>query len=449
MEKKDALNAVLNVHVTPEDYRDQVNEEVKKYAKKASLPGFRPGKVPKGMVRKMLGLGVVMEEVSKVVSKSISEHIRDEKLNVLGDPMPVALKEEEDFDLDCTKDIDFAFELGIAPEFDLNLEFSKPVPAYKVEVDDAIIEKELNDQRDRHGELIYPETVEEGDIVFGKIAIKDAEAPAEGEEPEGKLVVINEKRFTEEIDTKKVFKPFLGKKVEDVIKFDLKIFGSQEQARQSLMLDEDEFEKYADQKLNFEVRRISRTGLAEMNEAFFEKMMPGEEIKDEAELRAKLSDKLKTDLDRAATYRTRDDIRKALMENHTIELPDEFLKRWMLREYEQVNEENVDTEYPQMAEGVRWSLIVERIQKAHPETEVKSEDVEEEVTKAIAEMLGETPDPEMEARYKEHIMGNQEMVKNYYSRVLNDRLFGVLEEKIKTKAKKITASAFIEEQNKQ
>lgn len=443
MEKKDELNAVLNVHVVPADYSPQVDEEVKKYARKASMPGFRPGKVPKGMVRKMLGLGVVMEQVTKLVSQGISEHIRDNKLNVLGDPMPTELKGEEAFDLNCTKEIDFAFELGLAPEFDLVLELKDAINEYEVEIDDELINKEVDEQRDRHGELIYPETVELKDIVFGKLTIKDV-----GEEEEGKLIVVNENRFPEEVDTQKVFKPLLGKKVEDTIDFDLSVFGDEAQIKQAIMLEEEEFEKFSGKDLSFEIRRISRTNLAEFNEEFFAKVMPGEEVADEDAFRAKISEKLQADLDRAASFRLNDDIRKALMASHEITLPDEFLKRWMLGEYEQVTEENVDTEYPEMAEGVRWSLIIEKIQKEHPDTEVKSEDIEAEVKKAITEMVGEGIDEEMEKKYMEHILGNQEMVKNYYSRVLNDRIFGVLKEKVTTKVEKISATEFLESSKK-
>ena len=231
-EQKDALNSMLHVHVTPEDYKGQVDEQVKKYARQAKMPGFRPGKVPKGMVRKMLGLGVVMEEVSKAVSQAISEHIRDNKLQVLGDPMPTEMKGEDAFDLECTKDIDFEFELGLAPEFELNLELKDPVKVFEVEIDDKILDKEIHDQRDRHGELIYPENVEMGDIVFGKLTVKGQE------EADGKLIVVNENRFPEKVNAKKVFKPILGKKVDDIIDFDMSLFGKKEQIMKALMLDE-------------------------------------------------------------------------------------------------------------------------------------------------------------------------------------------------------------------
>ena len=444
MERKDDLNAVLNIHLEPADYKPQVDEEVKKYAKKASMPGFRPGKVPKGMVRKMLGIGVVMEQVTQVVSKAISEHIRDEKLHVLGDPMPVELKKEEDFDLNCENDIDFKFDLALAPEFELGLELKDAVLKYDVEVDDKTIDDEVKQQRDRHGELTYPDEVEQGDMVFGKISIKGQETSDDEEaEDTGKLVVINEARLEESVDSDAVYKPLIGKKVDESIDFDLGVFGDEDVIKKSLMLENEEYDRFKDQDLSFEVRRISRNALAELNEDFFEKILPGEEIKDEEAMRASIGEKLKNDLDRAASFRFNDEARKALLEAHDLPLPDDLLKRWMIHEYEQVTEDNVDEEYTEMADSIRWSLIIEKIQEQHPETKVEQADLDEEIDKSIQGILGDNDDPALAQQYKQYIMGNEEMLRNHYGRILNERLFNVLEQKIPIQSEKIDSTAFL------
>jgi trigger factor len=449
MERKDDLNAVLNIHLEPADYKPQVDEEVKKYAKKASMPGFRPGKVPKGMVRKMLGIGVVMEQVTKVVSKAISEHIRDEKLHVLGDPMPAELKKEEDFDLNCEKEIDFQFDLALAPEFELNLELNDAVLKYDVEVDEKTLDNEIEQQRDRHGELTYPDTVEKGDMVFGKLNIKGKEKSGDDEEGEdtGKLIVINEARLEEEVDSDAVYKPLIGRKVDDVIDFDLGVFGDEDVIKKSIMLEQEEYDRFNGQDLSFEIRRISRNSLAELNEEFFEKILPGEEVKDEEGMRNSIREKLKNDLDRAASFRFNDEARKALLEAHALPLPDDLLKRWMIHEYEKVTEENVDQEYVEMAESIRWSLIIEKIQEAHPETKVEQEDLEAEIDKSIEGIMGGNNDPALAEQYKQYIMGNEEMLRNHYGRILNDRLYGVLETKIPIQSEKIDSTEFLKESN--
>ncbi|MEZ4687496.1 MAG: trigger factor [Bacteroidia bacterium] len=444
MERKDDLNAVLNIHLVPADYKPQVDEEVKKYAKKASMPGFRPGKVPKGMVRKMLGLSVVMEQVTQVVSKAISEHIRDEKLHVLGDPMPVELKSEDDFDLNCEKNIDFNFDLALAPEFELGLELKDAVVKYDVVVDDKTVDEEVRQLRDRHGELTYPDEVIQGDMVFGKINIKGQENAGDGEDS-GKLVVINEARLEEAVDAEAVYKPLIGKKVKDTLDFDLGLFGDEDLIKKGLMLEDEEYARFSGKDLSLEIRRISRNALAELNEEFFEKVLPGEEIKDEDAMRESIRQKLATDFERAASYRFNDEARKALLKAHDLPLPDDLLKRWMIHEYEQVTEENVDDEYKEMADSIRWSLIIEKIQEQYPETKVEQADLDEEIEKSIEGILGGVDDPALAQQYKQYIMGNEEMLRNHYGRILNERLFGVLEQKVPVQSEKIDSTAFLAE----
>jgi trigger factor len=318
-----------------------------------------------------------------------------------------------------------------------------------VQVDDKTLDGEIEQQRDRHGELTYPETVERGDMVFGRLAIKGQPAREDDDddtEDTGKLIVVSEARFEEEVDTDAVYKPLIGKKVEDVVDFDINVFGDEEVAKKSIMLEQEDFDRFNGQDLSFEIRRISRNSIAELNEEFFEKVLPGEEIKDEEGMRNSISAKLKNDLDRAASYRFNDEARKALLEAHELPLPDDLLKRWMIHEYEQVTEENVDEEYNSMAEGIRWSLIIEKIQEAYPETKVEQEDLDEEINKSIEGIMGGNSDPALAEQYKQYIMGNEEMLRSHYGRILNDRLYAVLETKIPIQSEKIDSTEFLKDQ---
>jgi len=169
LEEKENLTADIVLHLASEDYKDQVVSELKKLAKKASLPGFRPGKVPVQVVRKMYGTSVVIEEINKLVSQSLQNYIEENELDILGDPIPQGQKSEEDFDPEGNKDMEFVFEVGLAPSFEVDLNLPELPPYYEVEIDDKFLEKELNIYREHFGETSNPEEYKKGDIVFGKV----------------------------------------------------------------------------------------------------------------------------------------------------------------------------------------------------------------------------------------------------------------------------------------
>jgi len=165
----DELNSTIHIHLEPADYAPGVQEEIKNYARKAQMPGFRKGKVPNSLVKKMVGVGVVVDVVSKKISRELDNFIKDNDLQLLGEPLPTIKHDESYFDIDCKKDLEFEFEIGLAPEFDLNLEVSEAITQYKIVPSEQDIDDKIVEVRERFGDMENPEEVAQDDIVFGVI----------------------------------------------------------------------------------------------------------------------------------------------------------------------------------------------------------------------------------------------------------------------------------------
>ncbi len=262
------LTANITVLLSPEDYKPQGTEELKKQAKKASMPGFRPGKVPFGLVRKMVGMPVLIEEVNKIVSKALSDYLRDEEINLLGDPMPNTQKTEDDFDVNCEKELDFVFEVGLAPQIEVDYKLKKKPTKYNISIDDAFLSEQIENFKDRFGEVSNPEEVAKGDIMYGRIH----EVDGEGNAVEGgfdKMIALNPDR----VESKSFFKPYIGKKVDEVFDLDVfKIAKKHADVAEVLFMQEDELKELKGKAMKMELKKINRVETAEMNEEFFGKV---------------------------------------------------------------------------------------------------------------------------------------------------------------------------------
>jgi trigger factor len=435
----DDLNTRITVHMAPEDYKPKVKEELRNYAKKAKMPGFRPGKVPLNLVKKMVGIGLVIDTVSKTLNENLQTYIDDNQLNILGEPLPTEKRGESYFDIDCNKELEFSFEVGLAPAFELNLDVPNPVTRYEIVADDEAIEKRIEELKDRFGDLVYPEEVGEGDTIFGKLI----EVNEAGEVVEGgfeKAVPLNPNR----LDVPELFESLMGKKVEDEIPFQLEQIGDDEAIQNGLTLSAEELENAKGKSLHFHVARISRIRLAELNEELFRKVLGDEtEVKTEEEFRAKIKEDLSKEFTEQGKYHFRGEIKKALEQNHSLDFPTEFLKKWLIETQENITEENVADEFDKSLEGLKWSLIVEKIRKEYPEeTGFEESELVDSVKEGLKATMGPNVDEQMLESYTQYILQNEEMSRQYFYRLMDDKIFGAIEEKIPTESKEITAKDF-------
>lgn len=445
--KSGDLTAELIVHITPDDYKQKVMDEVKRQAKQVSMPGFRPGKVPFNLVKKMVGMSVVMEQVNKIVTHDLVQYIQEEKLNILGEPLAMELKSEEDFDIDCEKEMDFKFEVGLAPEVEIDWKKVKTPAKYEISADDDFLNKEIEGYKDRFGSVTNPEQAGAGDILYGK----GYEVNADGEPVEGgfdRMMAFNPER----IKNDKFFKPYLEMKVEEIKDLDLfSIAKEEEKIAELLFMDKEEVGALKDKQLAFQLKKVNRVAIAEMNEEFFGKVANAygwehpDEVKDEETFRNTLKEKMETELKESATFQFRNDLQKAIMDKHSVDLPEEFLKKWLTKTKD-YTAEKLEDEFEGFVRSVRWSLVVETLKK-EGDVDIPEEELKAAVRASLERTLrqsGMDSTPEMLEQYMDYAMQNQEMVDGEYQKLLNDRLYSHLEEKLAPKAKKIKATKFVE-----
>ncbi|MEM6346050.1 MAG: trigger factor [Bacteroidota bacterium] len=448
------LTANINIHLAPEDYKDAVNIELKRYAKQANMPGFRAGKVPIGMVKKMVGRAIVVEEVNKVVSKELTSYLTESKLDILGHPMPKHDLTEEDFDPDCKTDMNFVFEVGLAPDFEVNYDFKETPTQYEIEIDDAFFEEELKNYQDRFGEVQTPEEVGEGDIIYGSAYEVDPNGE-QVEEGFQRMIALNPIR----VENPAFFEPYLGMKLEEVA--DLDLFKMKEDVAEIgklIFMEEEELEEMRDKTLKFEVKRINRITLAELNPEFFTKVAQNlqweeTEFADLEAFSVKMKEQMQKELSESAKWHFRNQVQKQLMEINLLTLPDEFLKDWLLENEERYETmQDVEDNYADFTTSVSWSLIVEKIQQGEGFERIEREDIEESIKNAITGSFASREEEltdEMMQQYIDYSMGNQEMLDMHHRQLTNERLYDYLDNKVTKQSDNITATDFVELQQKE
>lgn len=342
LEKSTPVNARLVVSIAEADYKTQVDKNLRDYRKRANIKGFRPGMVPMQLVQKMFGKTILVDEINQMLGKAVQEYIRENSLSIVGDPMP-AQEDRDSIDWETQKDFDFSYNLGLAGEFTVDFDKIPAVKTYDIQAG----EKELNDTLENimksGGEQIHPDSVEDGDMVFGTFT--------QGEWSEKSAIPM--KAIKDEAKA-----TFIGAAKDATLTFDL----------QDTFIDEKSIELATGNKtglvgeVSFVVEDITRTGPAEMNQALFDKILGEGKVSSEEEFRAEVSEIIKSNYKREAEYLLKIDAEKALLENVSIELPEEFLKTWLV----EINQgkftlEQIEADFESVKKDLRWTLIKNEI----------------------------------------------------------------------------------------
>jgi len=352
------LTATIKMVISPADHQESVNKILKDYQRKANIPGFRPGHVPFGLIKKQYGNAVFADEVNKLISDKIHQYIQDEKLDILGQPVPnITLTPQ--FDWKENQDLEFFFDLGFAPVFefvpDENIAVDYPV----IKVDDTMVEKYVDDMRQRFGTMINPEIAGEKDVLFGEFVQLDAE----GNEFENGIIH-SSKVAIDLISDTDVKNKLVGAKVGDAIVFHpLKATGNAVEASAMLGISKEEVEDIVSD-FRFTIKEISTMSPSEMNEEFFEKVFPGAEIKTEEDFRNKIKDETEKAMVADSDHLFAHHMQEKLVQTVSLNLPDEFMKRWLVESNEgKLTAEDVERDYHKYAEGMKWQLIENKIIK--------------------------------------------------------------------------------------
>jgi trigger factor len=436
LEKQSATDGLLKVQLSATDYQPKVDEKLKDYARKANIKGFRQGKVPTGVIKKMFGKSILVEEVNHIVSHSVTDYIRDQKLRILGDPMP---NQEKGFaiDWDNQKDFEFEFQLGLVEDFQVDLSKNVKVNAHKIEVDQKVIEETLEDLKTRFGNTTYPEVSEEGHNLYGEIT-------ATGEsESKGSFITISK-------IAKKEQKKFIGLKKDDVVEFDIeKTFEDKKVIAQALNLSEEEAEK-ARGTFSFKVTSISNVEPAAINQELFDKVFGKDAVKSEEEFIEKIKSTISENYDRETDHLLDHEIQHYYVDHTSINMPDNFLKSWLLATSNgQVTEEVLEKEFNAYKESLKWDLIKNKIAE---EKEIKVEGDEVRVKAkqfimdqfggpSIAAQLGDKLD-DIANNYLSGQDGKGENFMKIYNQLRHEKILKAIKEAITTNEKQVSLDEF-------
>jgi trigger factor len=342
LEKSTNVNARLVVSVLEADYKPQVEKKLKDYRKQASIKGFRPGMVPAQLIQKMYGKSLLIDEINQMLGKAVQDYIRDNNLSIVGDPMP-AREEQDLIDWDNQKDFDFAYNIGLSGDFTVDFDKIPAVKSYDIKAGEKELNETLASIKKNAGEQIHPDTIADGDMVFGTFT--------QGEWTQKSAIPM--KAIKEEAKG-----TFVGVANGTTLTFDV----------QATFVDEKSIELATGNKtgltgeVTFAIEDITRTGDAEMNQAFFDKILGEGKVSSEEEFRAEVITIIQGNYKRESDYLLKIDSEKALLENVSIELPDEFLKEWLVTINEgKFTPEQIEADFDNVKKDLRWTLIKNKI----------------------------------------------------------------------------------------
>ncbi|MCH2225540.1 MAG: trigger factor [Crocinitomicaceae bacterium] len=438
----DGLNALLKVTVNPEDYQAKVKETLNKYRKTANVPGFRPGHVPFGLIQKQYGKPVLLEELNKVVNESLQKFLSENKVEILGNPIP---KQGEDVKGDFNKPEDFVFtyEIGLAPEVKVGLSKKNKYDYIKVKVDQKLIDKQVEDLRRRYGKLISSEEVGESDMIMAQfVELNEDESIKEGG------ILHSSTISMEFVEDKKVSKSLKGKKVGDkLIVSPASVSKGPKDAAAMLGIEESALETISD-KFQITINEIKGMELADLNVELFDKLFGEGEVKDEKafieRVKADLDGMFVNDSDRIFTRDVYDD----LISKTEVSLPDEFLKRWIKMSNEkEITDEQIEADYENYSKSLKWQLIQGNIFKSN-DIKLENEEVIDFTKGLLVSNYAQygMPAPEDEELTKSamQVLQNQEEANRVYDMLAERKLTGYFKNTVKMNEKEVSYDEFVE-----
>lgn len=432
-ENIDALNAVVKVEISAADYQEKVAKILQDYRKKADVPGFRKGQVPLGMVKKQYGKSIMIDEVNKLLQEALNNFLIEEKLDILGNPLP---KMEEEFSWD-KEDHTFEFELGLVPEFEINLDAKNKVTQYNIVADKELLKKEVANIRKRFGKLVPKETVEEGVNIAGTFVNEEKE--------------INKKSTIalDSIKGKANQQKFLGKKVGDVVELNTKgLLDDDHKLMGALGLSHDEIHGI-EILVTFTIEEINANELAEINQELFDKIFGADVVKSEVELKAKIKEDAEKQFQTQADQQLLNDVTEYLVENTKFDLPAKFLKKWMVVAGEKpMTPEDASEEYGKSEKGLRYQLIEGKILKDNKlhVTFDELKDFTKGFVKIQMAQYGQLNPEEKELDdIVQRVLTNQDEAKRLQEQLVSQKLLNFYKEKMTFKTKDVNYEEFVKE----
>lgn len=434
IDKHSSNQATIKIQLVEADYQPKVDAKLKEYAKKSNIKGFRPGKAPINLVKNLYGTSALVEEINEILSSSLNDYIKEQDFKLLGDPLPV-MDEEDEIDWKKQKEFEFDYKIGFLEGIDIVIDESVTSKNYTVELDEAEVNDAIQNIRKQYGTMTNPEVSQEGDFLYGDLKSEDGIYNRTTSLP------------LSDIDKESV-KLFVGLEKGAEVKFNPKEVLKEKLAE---VLDVTDEESAAiEGEFTFTLQNINRTEDAELNQEFYDKVFGPDVVKTEEEFYAKTEEILLGNYEKETKVFTEEQIKDALVEKAGIDLPEEFLKEWLLRTNEgKVSEEEVEKEYPIYAKQMAWTLISNHIAKEN-DIQAKHEDALEKTREMIREQFGGAGmssqiEDSMDMFVENYLQGNEGQ--NYMqilTSVQNEKVLDFVREKITLTEEKISVEEFKE-----
>jgi trigger factor len=368
-EKVDNLNTVVKININPEDYQPRVEKAMKDQAKKAKLPGFRPGMVPVGHIKKMYGKSILVDEINNLLSDTLNKYLETEKLEVLGQPLPKAENRKE-YNWDFADNFEFNYEVGLAPEFDIDFSSKDVLPQYVIKVDDETLASRIKNIRRSYGKMTNPDVSADDDVLYAELT----QLSPDGSVFEGGITNTASVRL-DQVKNEAIKASLIGLKKGDELVFDINAAFDNDAPKVAGLLKIEE-DKAADLKSNFKltVKNVNRLEEGDLNQEFFDKLFGEGTVTTEEGFRAKITEELEMMMTQDADRKLQDEIYNYSINKVQFDLPDAFLKRWLKATNEKLSEEELEGGYADFAKNLKWTLIENKLMKDN-NIDVKYEEV--------------------------------------------------------------------------
>ncbi len=438
----DVLNAVVNVKIEKTDYTEKVKKATSELTKKVSIKGFRPGKVPAGLIKKMYGKSILIEEVNKILSEKLWSYIVENKINILGEPLP-SNNNLAQIDLENEPVFEFSFEIGITPEINIVFDDKDNIYNYNISIDDKTIEEYKNYYLQNNGSFINTELSEEKSMLYGKmVQLNDDNSVTENG------IVYNESKFLISIiKDDEIKQKFINIKVGDAVNFDIKKAFPNDSELASLLNVKKENLNLTSSNFKFTVSEIKIFKNSENNQELWDKIYGKDIVTSEEQFIEKIKEEITIYNNEDSKYKLKTDIKNKLTEKATFELPKEFLKKWLkMKNEKEFTDEVIEKEYPAFEKDYRWQLVLNKYVRENKITVTDEEILELSKKIAVAQFnqygMGDVPEQYIN-EMTDRILKNEKDKIRYKEVLLEDKVIEFIKGIIKTEPKEITKEEFV------
>ena len=442
-ENIDAVNAILKVDIQKADYEKTVADQLKEYRQKAAIPGFRPGKAPAGLINRKYRIPVLVEEVNKILSKNLSEYLVGEKLNILGEPLPNE-EQQKSINWETDENFEFAFDIAMAPEINVVLDNKTEIKYYKIAVSEKMIDEQVEMAQSQLGQNLPDDEIKEKSPVRGNFVQLDEN----GNETENGIKAENVLIAIDMIKDDEIKNSFIGKKKDDVVVFDpAKAFENRHELKHMLKIKQEEAD-VLNSNFSFTITEILKFEKAELDEDLFKKLYGEEtEIKTTEDFRNRIKEEIEANLVYSSNHKFAIDAHDKLIGQNNLELPEAFLKRWLIAINKELTVEQIENEFDAFISDLKWQLIKDVIIKEN-DLKVTAEEVQAfaiQMARSQYNQYGifDIPDEQLES-FAKMILEKQEETERIYKKLFEDKVINVVKEKVTVAETEVSQEEFNE-----